>query len=144
LRQKPSMHTYSNEAKKTGAAAPGSCYGRRIAHCCAFNFGCLPERAPASDKRWTMKRFRPLRQRAKNIAASITASWPARALNSILGGRRPLLPLDRSLIASPAPLVKAGHRRCSWRIAGCSHVHSTPEHEVSTSAQNVYETLRDK
>jgi hypothetical protein len=30
------------------------------------------------------------------------------------------------------------------RLAGCSRVRSTPEHEVSTSAQNVYETLRDK
>ena len=43
-------HTYSNEVKKNPAAAPGSCYGRRIALCCAFSFGCLPERAPASDK----------------------------------------------------------------------------------------------
>jgi hypothetical protein len=43
------MHTYSNE-KEPGAAAPGSCDGRRIALCRAFSFGCLPERAPASDK----------------------------------------------------------------------------------------------
>jgi len=30
------------------------------------------------------------------------------------------------------------------RLAGCSHVCSTPAHEVPTSAHNVYETLRDK
>jgi hypothetical protein len=51
LRQKSSMHTSSNEVKKNPAQrAPGSCCGRRIALCRAFSFGCLPERALASDK----------------------------------------------------------------------------------------------
>jgi hypothetical protein len=53
------------------------------------NYSCnAVDRKPAPrapEKRWMMKRFWRLRQRAKNIAASFTAIL-ACALNSILGG----------------------------------------------------------
>jgi hypothetical protein len=43
-------HAHITPTQEPGAAAPGSCYGRRIALCRAFSFGRRPERALASDK----------------------------------------------------------------------------------------------
>jgi hypothetical protein len=80
-------HILQRSKKEPGAAAPGSCYGRRIALCCAFSFGCLPERAPASDKRWMMKRFRP-RQEHRRILHGILACSAAPLIRSLEVSRR--------------------------------------------------------
>jgi hypothetical protein len=49
----------------------------------------------------------------------------------------------RDVRTAPTHVARAGYYRLV-RPAGCSPVRSTPEHEVPTFAQNVYETLRDK
>src|SRR3984893_6269309 len=64
------------------------------------------------------------------LEACATAHYWARELGA----------LGHEVRLMPAQYVKAYIKRNKR----CSHVRSTPEHEVSTSGQNVYETLTDK
>jgi hypothetical protein len=48
----------------------------------------------------------------------------------------------RTFVARAIMWTSAGYRHV--RLAMWSHMRSAPERDVSTSAQNVYETLRDK